>query len=373
MKRMGLWFWLLTKRLYKKPVFLAILVLIPLLTLCYRAAAQQESSMVTVALAREGDSALAERVMEDLQTGTGVIRYHRCSGEEARVLVETGKVDAAWIFPADMEEKMARFLEDPSQDNAFVQVLQREENVAHMLTRERLGGAVSHELFREIYLQFIRERFPELDRVSDGELLQDFDSYQMDGQLFTYETLTGQKAPDTHYLLSPVRGILGVMGVLCGMAAAMYHQKDRQRGMFVWMSPWQCPLAELAGQTVAVGNVMLVALVTLALTGLQGPVFTELAVLVLYTLCTAVFSMLLGSVLGSVGALGVTLPLLSVTMLLVCPVFLDLAKLRLLQFLLPPTYYINAIHNPAYLGYMAIFTAICAALYLLSEKLRKRL
>ena len=33
LKKAALWMWMLTKRLYKKPTFLAILVLIPLLTM----------------------------------------------------------------------------------------------------------------------------------------------------------------------------------------------------------------------------------------------------------------------------------------------------------------------------------------------------
>ena len=61
MKRMLIWLRLLTKRLYKKPVFLVILVLIPLLTFSYRVVAEQESGMVTVALAGNQD------MMEDLQ------------------------------------------------------------------------------------------------------------------------------------------------------------------------------------------------------------------------------------------------------------------------------------------------------------------
>ena len=53
MKKALLWLWMLTKRLYKKPTFLVILVLIPALVLCYSAAAKEESGMITVALASE--------------------------------------------------------------------------------------------------------------------------------------------------------------------------------------------------------------------------------------------------------------------------------------------------------------------------------
>ena len=57
--KLCMWFWLLTKRLYKKPAFLAILVLIPVLTFCYKAATQADSGVMTVALAQEGKDPLA--------------------------------------------------------------------------------------------------------------------------------------------------------------------------------------------------------------------------------------------------------------------------------------------------------------------------
>jgi len=371
----ALWtLWLLTKRLYKKPAFLTILLLIPVLTLCYRAAAGGESGMMTVALAQEGQDPLAQSICSELEGSSQVIRYRRCgSAQEARLLVTTGKVDAAWIFPDGMEEKLTAFLADPKGDTAVVQVLQREENVAHRLTHERLSGQVYQTLSRIMFLQYARTEFPEMDSLSDGELLKYYEDTLPEGQLFTYESVTGRALPQTHYLLAPVRGILGILAVLCGIAAAMYYRKDSRGGTFDLMPQRMRPVAELGCQIVAVGNVAAVSLVTLLLTGLCGPVLSELAVLVLYSLCVAVFSMLLRSVLGNEKLLGAMLPLTAVVSLLACPVFLDIPQLRWLSFLLPPTYYISGSQEPIYLLYMALHTLACAALYLLSEKLRKRI
>ena len=109
MKKAGIWLWLLTKRLYQKPAFLAILVLIPVLTFCYQGATQGDSGIMTIALAREGNDPLAEAIIEDLTEESQLFRYQLCDSEEdARQLVIAGKVDAAWIFPADMEKKLPR-------------------------------------------------------------------------------------------------------------------------------------------------------------------------------------------------------------------------------------------------------------------------
>ena len=369
-----LWtFWMLTKRLYKKPAFLTILLLIPVLTLCYRAAAGGESGMMTIALAQEGEDALAQSICSELEGSSQVILYRRCeSAQQARLLVTTGKVDAAWIFPENMEEAMAAFMEAP-KETPIVQVLQREENVAHHLTHERLSGQVYHTLSRMIFLAYARTEFPEMDALTDEQLLEYYDQTQLEGQLFTYESVTGRALPQTHYLLAPVRGILGILAVLCGLAAAMYYRKDIRSGTFDLMPQRMRPIAEISCQLVAVGNVIAVSLITLLLTGLGGNVLLEIAVLVLYSLCVAVFSMLLRSVLDNEKLLGALLPLTAVISLLACPVFLDIPQLALLRYLLPPTYYISGIYEPVYLLYMLLHTVLCAAGYLLSEKLHKRI
>ena len=373
MRKWLLWFWLLMKRLYKKPAFLALLLLIPVLTLCYKASVGEKSGVVTVALAQEGSDPLATRVMEELTEADQMITYVICDDpQQARTLVQTGKADAAWIFPEDMEGKIDAFLDDPHVDNAVVTVLQREENVAHRLARERLGGQVYHHLSRQLYLQYMRDQYG-MEAVSDEQLMTYYDEVQMNGSLFSYETASGEPQTDTHYLLTPIRGILGILGVLCALAAAMYYRKDQDSGTFSYLPQKRRPLGELAGQAVANGNVMLFSALALAVAGLGAGFVRELVLLVLYTLCLAAFGMLLRSVLKGVRLMAVTMPVLVVLMLLVCPVFLDLGQLRLWQLLLPPTYYILGAVNDRYLVYLLAYTAVCFALYYLSEKLQKKL
>ena len=51
MGKMLRWAGLLWKRLFKKPTFLMLLVLIPLLVACYGLVSQEDSGVITIALA----------------------------------------------------------------------------------------------------------------------------------------------------------------------------------------------------------------------------------------------------------------------------------------------------------------------------------
>ena len=368
MKKMMIWLWLLTKRLYKKPAFLALLVLIPVLIFCYKGAMQGQSGVMTIALAQEGNDPLATKMIEDLSQADQLFAYRLCgSQEEAQLLVETGKVDAAWIFPENMEQKIEAFLESPNEDHACVVVLRREENIAHRLAQERLSGQIYDQLSRQLYLRYMRENFP-VEYMTDEQLLEGYDSIQPENGLFAYETLGGEPAADTHYLLTPVRGVLGVVGVLCALAAAMYYEKDKLNGTFGWLSLRRRPFCELASQAVANGNVMLVGAVALLLTGLDAGLGREVVLWILYSLCLCAFGMLVRALCRKISVIGVLMPLLAVVMLLVCPVFLDLAKLRLWQLLLPPTYYILGAYNSMYLLYMVLYSAVCFGVYSLLPK-----
>lgn len=361
-----LWFGLLTKRLYKKITFLAILLLIPALVLGYSATAGEDSGMMTVALAQRGQDTLAEELIASFDDSSQLIRYVVCeSAREAEDLVRGGKVDMAWIFMDGLEARLEAFLAQPSEKNAMVDVLLREDDVTLRLAREKLSGVLYRQLSQRLYIAFVRENVPELAVLSDAELMEHYRTRDITDDLFAFDETDPSMAnvQTVHYLTAPVRGLLAVVIVLCGLATAMYYIQDSRRGTFAWVSARRKPAVELGCQLVSLVNVTAVVLIALALAGHTGDLLRELVTALLYCLCCASFCMLLRRLCGSVRILGTLLPLLMVVMLVVCPVFFDFGVLRSAQYLFPPTYYINAIYNTKYLLLMAAHTGVCFGLY----------
>lgn len=371
MKKAILWCWLLTKRLYKKLTYLVILALIPVLVFGYSALTQNgDSGMMTVALAQSQENATVEELFDRLTGSSQLIRYVICADSEAAAdLVRTGKADTAWIFPGDFEEAISRFVENPVRRNAIVTVLEREDSVTLMLTREKLSGVLYEHIARELFLTHTRQENPTLPEMTDEEMMTYYLGTDISDQLFTYDEAFATQQQEDSFLLTPVRGMLGVLIVLCGMAAAMYYLHDRQIGTFAWVPERRQLLPELGCQLVAVGNVALVAMVSLALTGMTQQLWEELASLVLYTFAVSLFCMLLRRLLKSQRGLGIAMPLLMVVMLIACPVFFDFAVMRYVQFLLPPTYFVNGVHNNLYLLYMLPYMAITGGACLLYDRL----
>ena len=364
--KLWIWFRLLTKRLYKKLTFLAILLLIPALVLGYGAAAKGDSGMITVVLAQKEEDPIAEAMIQSLDGSSQLIRYQLCDdAQTAEDLVRGGKADMAWIFHGDLETRLQEFVAQPKAKNAMVTVLLREDNVSLRLAREKLSGTLYQALSQRIYISYIRENVPEFDELSDDVLMEYYSSQEMTDKLFAFnESDSALKNVQTvHYLTAPVRGLLAVVIVLCGMATAMYYMQDTRRGTFAWVSSRRLPAVELGCQLVSLVNVTAVVLLALALSGQAGSFLLELPTALLYCLCCAAFSMLLRRLCGSVRMLATLLPLLVVVMLVLCPVFFDLGNLRSFQYLLPPTYFIQSTYNAKYLLYMMGYTGICLGVY----------
>jgi len=362
MRNWLIWQWLFTKRLLKKKLFLGLLLVLPLLVLCGMAIDWEDSGAVTVVLAAETPrDALAEQVMTQLQADSNWIRFREAATAElAAELVRAGEADAAWIFPTDFEERMTQFVQDKS--TKVVRILQREETVLLRLTSETLGGALYRLWAEPVYLQYLAEHAPELAALSREELLTYPELFEGNENLFEFSVIGGiSAAGTTNFLIAPLRGLLGIWILLCALAVEMYYEHDLGNGTFAALRQRQRPLAELSSLLAALPGISVAALIALGVAGMWENSGRQILVAMLYMLCCGSFSALLRRICRSVPTMAAILPILTVTMLLVCPVFFDLAVLSPIQYLLPPTYYIQALYADRFLLLMPVYTGICIA------------
>lgn len=357
-RKLFLWFVMLNKRLYKKPAFLVFMVLIPVLVFGYVSVSGGESGVITIGLAYREDDPITQEIFADLKNDSALLAFQICADpQEAEELLRGGKLDAVWIFPENIAEKIEKFAQKPTSSNAFITVLEREDSVALMFSREKLNGAVYPYVAQRVYVHFLRNLAPELSYLSDEQLMEYYLATDLSINLFEFESAAARQEK-TNYLLSPLRGLLGVLILLCSLAAAMYYIRDAEKGTFAWVNRrWQF-LPELGCILTSTLHIAAVCLICLAICGLSGNFWTELTVLFMYSLCCSVFAMVLCQLVGSLKLLSAMLPLIIVIALAICPIFFDLGVLRRAQYMLPPTYYINAIYNSRWLLYMAGYLTV---------------
>ncbi len=354
------WFFLLSKRLYKKPSFLAILVLIPVCVAAVSIAAGQDSGFVHIVLAQQqtGDGAGA-KVIQSLLEEKGIILFSQANSPEAAVeMVQTGQVDEAWIFPVDVLEEIQ------TKREYIVQVVTREERIALKLAREKLSAALYEYGAKAYYLEYIRGELSQLEDLSDGELLAYFEQVKVDEDLFVYGNPANKQDGEdaTNYLTSPIRGLLAILIVLCGMAATMYYMQDEKAGSFSCVRENRRGVVALGCVLTATVNISAVVLLALAVSSLAGSLLREIPVLFLYALSCGAFCLLLKEMFPGIRSYAVVMPLMTVILIGICPVFFDFRSLSALQLVFPPTYYVNALYDSRYLIYMAGYSVACLLL-----------
>lgn len=361
---------MLNKRLYKKPSFLALMLLIPLCVAIFACTAQERSGFVRIALAREqADDPVATAVMQDLLAADGLIQYTQLSRQAALEAVQTGQVDEAWIFPENTAGQTRDFIS--GNKKYIVQTVTREDTVSVKLAREKLSAAVYAYCAKAYYVDYVRSEFSQLDHLSDAELEVYFEEVKVNEDLFVYGNPADISAQPVNYLTSPIRGLLAVLVLLCSLAATLYYFQDTAAGTFAWVPENRRGLVALCCIVSATVNISAISLLSLGFASLAGNLLREILALLLYSLCCGAFCMLLKQVFSTTRTFAAIVPLIVVVMLSLCPVFFDFRELYIFQHLVPPTYYINASFDSKFLLYMPAYTAVCLVLAFLLSRLRR--
>lgn len=377
MKKSFKWIYLLTKRLYKKMTFLLILLLIPVIVLGIGAIARQESGFVKIALAQEDASdELSGEIINELKESSQLILY-TCydSPSAAADAVKSGKADAAWIFPKETKSRIELFTKNQNPDNYIVTVLEREENVLLKLSHEKLSGVIYKHCARTMYINYVRENVEVLYYVDDDRLMDYYESYKTGSNLFSFtlpDSETVVPVMEVDYLTAPLRGLLGIMIVVCGIAAALFYLKDEKNGVFALFRASKKPLIEAACLMVALISVGIAVIIALLFAGVAVSFFRELWIMALYVIICTLFCMLIRRLTCSIKQLATVLPLLIVSLIVVCPVFFDFDFAKSLQLLLPTTYYINSVYNNMYIYYSLIYAAFIAVLIFAFEAIKTK-
>ena len=371
--RMFVRFILLQKRLLKRYSFLLMLCLAPLLSAGVGRLSEESAGIATIALyLPEGDAA-AQAVSERLLDGRGVLRYLSCvNEEEARMQVETGKADAAWIFSEDLSEQITA-LAQKRRVRPVVTVVERRDSVALTLGREILSSAIYPSFSYAVYAGYVREELG-FEEMTDEELRRIYDRMAVEGSLFqmVYPDETSGEAEDFTYVQAPLRGILALWFTFVGLAASLCFMQDEERGVY-----GRIPVTRRLSASYIAGAVFLLdaALVLLLSCKLAG-VFTdwkrEVVSCAVFAVCVLAFANLLRMLCRTPRRSGMFfLPLLA-AMLALCPIFLNLQHFRAGKLLLPPWYYLQSIHNTRYLYGMAVYTVILILVSAVLQRIQSR-
>jgi len=363
------------KRLLLRPTFIILIALVPVIGLLLGIVSRDESGIMTVYLAGEGET--VSQIIDALIEDDEIIRFIASDEESALSAVENGRADSAWIFKEDFDAIISDYAKNQVSRNSLVTVVQRDDTVSLMLAREKLCGALYPFVSREFYLSYVeKEISPEPDKA---KLLEYYDSMMPGGEdLFEISSLDGTDASESRgvsYLVLPLRGLLSVMVVLAGLSVEMAYKTDEKRGIFCGISKISMPLFIFGYYFFAVCDVCVAVLLSLLVSGMVKDIMCEIGVMLLLAVASILFCIAIERICRSISMLSAATPIVIIVLIVVCPVFFNIDALYPLQLILPPYYYLNAVYNAGFLipmlMYIAALTALDIVLILSTHDKRK--
>lgn len=376
LKKAFVWSALLTKRFLKKPVFILILALIPLLVVALNIVANQDSGVVSVALVQENkEDKLSSVIVDDLLAENSIIRYVKSDIDDSEKLLQTGKVDSVWVFSDDLKKRTDKVAISQSESNYLVKIIEREKTASLLLLHEKLYGTLFKYCSQSLYLNFATENIDELKGKTHEQLMEYYDNIHTDEGLFEYLHIgsgtLSQSKEEISYLVTPLRGIFSILIILCGLAVAMLFQKDVSKGVFSWIPHRITPVIAGIYHFMPIIVISVVSLVSLMVVGLSVSFVREILMIILYSFCCTIFCMIIRLLCGNIKILSVLTPLIVVALFAICPVFYDFQSLLAIQMLFPTFYYLKATYSDAYLLYMVAYCIISLFIYMLLSKAKK--
>lgn len=361
-------FILLNKRLYRKTGFIVILCMIPVMVLGMRLVSRRESGIVRIAVVDEG-SKEGSRVADRLLRERSVFLYvPYADGREAADDLRNDRIDAVWVFPKDYDERISAYTkslmgEDEKELLPAVFITEREDTILLQLARLELFGSMYSGLSFSLYNNFVSIKIADSDTREAAPYYYD---NRNTGELFKYRDYGGRSTDaetdgyEDGYLMAPLKGLLLLLVLLCGLAAAMYYRDDLNKEIFTWMpvgNKWIFEHLYLLTALLGGGTVVLL---TFYATGLAQGV-NEILRMLIFVISSCCFCSIIRKLTPGLKSLATAIPVIMLVMLAVCPVFVYLRQLKPMQLVMPPFYYLMADNNPRYLTYFAVYSLVTIA------------
>ena len=363
------------KSLLRKKSFWICLLLIPFFVVFMNITSKEESGILRVSVIYDDSDSAGKEIAQRLIGKDSLILFKRAETlEEEKQKIVDGELDAVWLFSGDTSKKIDEFFSTPGLPRPFVDVYERSGSIGILLSHELLFGAVYPNVSRTIYHNFVFDYIYNEAGLTMEEVDEAYAKHVDAGKLLDVRPIEGAPArpEETDYLTQPLRGLLSLTIVLAGLAGAVYHRIDLDRGKYAPVSVKKRLFPAYATVFPAVFVCGLAVFLTLVLTGKTVSAAREALSMLLFIISVTSTGVLASQLFPSAGALGAAIPVYMLTATLISPIFFNLPYLISLQRLLPTYYYIDSVYNSRLYYLFAGFAAILALLTFAADFLKSR-
>lgn len=351
MKQLLIWMQMITKRLFRKPLFLFTLLLIPLTVLLLRVSIQEQDSAMHILLHTDAPKdSLSGKIIEELLNSSGnMISFDRVSSkEDLENEILAGRADCGYSLPVDMEQAICEY---EKKNTPFITAIYENGSFAPMLIQEMMYCSFYDQLCFAILDTYITDK---TGQIATEELTTFYEGNKMEESFFDFAYADGSQNTilaegNANYMLLPMRGIAAVFVLLAAMTGSIFWYDDHRHKLFCWLSHKHTQLISFLYTLLPSFFAGMVGLCSVYLSGSASSFGNECWCMGLYILATSAFCFLLTTILPKMILFLASIPLFVAGSLILSPVFISFASYnngcRFLSRFTPVNYYLTSIHS----------------------------
>ncbi len=369
-KKSLVWFYMLIKRLLFKVSFVLLILSIPVLVYAVNISMQGDSGVLKIILcANEGNTG-GEEIIKNITSKKSIMLFSEETDKDTALkLLSQKKADAVWFFADDFNEAVSLYASGKTS-KPFVTVYEREDTLPLKLSREKLFGEVYNKFSYYVYKDFIYEEIADKTEVSEDVLKKYYDGTVKRDNIVEIKNTDGQDAEgDVNYLLSPLRGMLAVLVVICAFAGAMYFLNDKKDGKYDWLPGNRCIIPAFAQCGAAALVSALAVFGAIVISGIGQCVLHEIICMLLFVLASAGFCLCFAVAFKKPSLLGAFIPVFVILMMVLSPIFFNITVLKPIRLMLPVHYYLYAVYDSEYLINFVFYIVLVYSFALLMNKI----
>ena len=332
-------------------------------------------SIMTVGVYIPGSDESSVALKNELYLGesksdtTNVSYIEYSSSDLLRGDVAAGKVAEGWIVPENLDGLVEAIAENQIPDDK-IQIVIRESGLSHLLGKEIACSKVYPSVAKKVFMNYMAAFYDgDMSEEKVIQLEKTYNSFGLTKSLFQMSYFEEAAGENASIILMPLRGILALWLMLCGLATSMYYLEDERNGLFLW---WRTPVTvarDIGYYATALAAPTVVVVLSLIYSGSFTTFSREIPALLIYELAVILFSMALREIFGSIKNLGVITPVLLIVSAILSPVFIDIKEARAIEKCCPVFHYLSSIHDFYYIKTLLIYAVFLWCLVVLLLKL----
>src|SRR5574344_857415 len=338
---------LFIKRSIKKISFIALLILLPILSFLLKHSIEDSDISIHVGIVVNDNSEMAKTIENNLLHNFKSVQFHKCNSvSDLKRKVANQTYECGYVFEQGFSDKIEK-----GNLNNIVELYKSPGTMINALSNEYVYSEIFSEYaYQELSNYLEKQKDFKYQESPDFhlKLRENYNNYLSSDDVFEFEFVDfdGNKLDNTNllksYLVLSVKGLVALFIMLAAFIGTLNLYHDHQTGIFNTFSKNIRPLAKMSEIFSVCLLTGISGLFSMLICNLTNHFVMEIIKILLYCMISSLYCFILYKIIPTPFVFCSTIPLFVIGSIIFCPIFIDMTEI------LPVAKYISWLFLPRY-------------------------